>query len=112
MQNNMVFENSWPQFVAAFQAKFEPLDKIVKVRQKLKEVKQGHQSFAIFLSNWAQWAPQTGYSNTDLFVQMKESLSKDFLTYLSYFTPLPTNTTELIAYCKQIDTSINQCSGH
>lgn len=107
VQNGTVFGNSWPQFVAAFQAKFEPLNKIVEACKKLKEVKQGHQSFATFLSNWEQWAPQTGYSDTDLFVRMKESLSKDFLTRLSYFTPPPTNTTELVAYCKQIDASIN-----
>lgn len=54
VQNGTVFGNSWAQFVTAFQAKFEPLDKIVEARQKLKEVKQGHRSFATFLSNWEQ----------------------------------------------------------
>ena len=107
VQNGIIFDNNWDKFLAAFQAKFEPMDQVLEARQKLKAVKQGTKTFANFLSDWDQWATQTGYSDTDLFVRMKEALNKDFLTRLSYYTPPPSDVATLTKYCKQIDVSVN-----
>ena len=79
------FKGDWAQFVAAFQAKFEPINASQEAKNKLMVLQQGKRTFASLISEFETWAPRTGWSDPDLFDRLKTCMLQEYLRRMSYY---------------------------
>lgn len=95
-------------FIAAFKAKFEPIDEQSDARLQLQKVKQSlSQKFSEYYANFNPWAGRTGYRTPELYDECKLGLNGRYLERLTYFIPAPTNLGMLETYCEQIDANLS-----
>ena len=65
--DNKVAFTDWSAFIAAFKAKFEPINAEVKAKSKIMNMKQGSRTFSSYLSEFEMWSSRTGWSDQDLY---------------------------------------------
>lgn len=106
--DQIVFNGDWDTFIAAFKAKFKPINKQSDARLQLQKVKQSpSQKFSEYYANFNTWAGRTGYGTPELYDKCKLGLNGQYLERLTYFVPAPTNLGMLETYCKQTDANLS-----
>ena len=69
------FKGDWAEFEKAFTQRFMPQDLQEVAREALKNIKQGKQMVAEYMSKFDQYTMQTGWSDADHRTQYYDGLS-------------------------------------
>lgn len=98
---------NWATFIMAFKLKFEPVSPEADAKNKVIGMKQGKRTFGELIADFETWSSRTGWSDRDLFNRLKQTLSADYITRLSYFPVVANDYTTLKAYGHTIDLQLS-----
>lgn len=110
-QGQTLFDNNWEVELEKYKANFEPLNEEQKARAKIRQIRQGSQSFARYKVEFEQYSGRTGWDDVGLMDYLHLSLNDEYSTCISYYEKCATTYAELVSQCQKAEAQIRNLQG-